>query len=318
MQQNHIHQIKEGVLLGLIYLILIALTLFIPAIELVTFVLLPVPVVIFTSRYGQKKALIFGLLIAITTLLFTVFIFLISLPLIFLSLLSGIMMGMAIYRQRHPYETWAQGTLGMAIGLVALFLLVETIAEVSFITQFQETVRESLASTQLMLESIGMPLTENELARWENSMLGIIDLLPTLFLVLSMGIAFVSQWVSYQIINRRSKRNLTFPPFHTFLLPKILLWLYFITIIVSWFNFGEQTMTAIIVINVSTFLGLLFSLQGFSLIVFYCKMKNKPKIVPILIIIFSIIILPVGLYLGRMLGIIDVGFMIRKKLTNRK
>ena len=71
-------------------------------------------------------------------------------------------------------------------------------------------------------------------------------------------------------------------------------------------------MIGLVIFNAGLILGVLFSLQGLSLIVYFFGKKKQPKVLLILLIIFILVFLPVGMYLLRILGIIDVGFRLRK------
>lgn len=318
MQAHVIKKMKEGAVLGIIYLILMTLTLLIPSIEMITLFILPIPFVVFASRYGVKSSIIFGFVVVMSTVLLTLTIFMISLPLTLLSILGGTMIGIGINAKLHPYETWMRGTLGVTAGLILLLLLIEVVADISIADQLKEMIQESVDTSQVLVESLGFALSSENLQEVQEQMLIIIDILPAMLLLFAIGFAFITQWISYQAINWRTKSELRFPLFRSFLLPKSVLWLYFIAILISWFNLDPTTALAIIILNVTILLGALFSLQGFSFILFYAKRKKLPKIVPVLIIIVSIMILPVAIYLVRMLGIIDVGFMLRKKMDDTK
>lgn len=312
------NKVKQGIQLGGIFLILMAVTLFIPGVELVTLFVAPIPFVVFASRYNLKSSLIFGLIVMMITFVVTPVVFIVSLPLTVMAILAGTMIGQTIYSKRHPYETWVQGTLGFTMGLTFLFFLLESMPDFSLIGQIQAAITESLSMSQMLLEPLGLAFTADELIQLEQQMLMYIDLLPTVFIFIATAMAFITQWISYKVLNGKTSRRLGFPPFYKFKLHQSILWIYFLSIIIGWFGLDPTSTFSILVFNVTTLLGILFSLQGFSFVLYYTHVKKKPKIIAILIIVFSIIFLPVGLYLMRMLGIIDIGFMLRKKLSDHK
>lgn len=308
-------KVQEGVLLGAIYGLLLFVTVMVPGMELVTLFLLPIPFVIYASHHGYKASLILGGFVIPLALLL---IFVISLPLTILSVLGGTMIGEAIYKKRNAYETWAFGTVGVTIGLLALFLMIQLVAQINIVDQYQVMVQESIATTESMVASLGIELSSEDIALIKEEMLKITTLLPSILVICALGIAFVAQWVSYKVLNLREDRKLKFPPFKFFLLPKSVVWIYFFAILFAWFELDPTSSLAAGVINVTNLVGLLLTLQGLSFVLFYSYKKKLNIAIPILIILVSVIILPAGLYMLRILGIIDIGFGLRERFENKK
>ncbi|KAB8136838.1 DUF2232 domain-containing protein [Gracilibacillus oryzae] len=70
-----------------------------------------------------------------------------------------------------------------------------------------------------------------------------------------------------------------------------------------------------ILVNVSHLAGILLILQGLSFIFHYSYVKTKSKAVPIVSILIVVFFPIMGLYLARILGIIDLGFELKKRIT---
>ncbi|WP_112182577.1 MULTISPECIES: YybS family protein [Paraliobacillus] len=308
-------KVQEGVLLSTIYGLLLLVTILVPAIELVTVFLLPIPFVIYASHHGYKASLILGGFVTVLALLL---IFVISFPLTIMSVLGGTMIGEAIYKKRNAYETWAFGTVGVTIGLLVLFLMIQLVLQINIVDEYQGMVQESITSTESLVTSLGIELSSDEIALIKEEMLKITTLLPSILVICALGIAFVTQWVSYKILNWRENRKLRFPPFKFFLLPKTVVWIYFFAILFTWFELDPTSSLAVSVVNVTNLVGLLLTLQGLSFVLFYSYKKKLASAIPILIIVGSIIILPAGLYMLRILGIIDIGFGLRERFENKK
>lgn len=307
-------KIKDGLILGVIFVAILLVTIYLPAVELITMFVLPIPIIIYTTRHGWKAAAVLGIITILTTLLFTIYVLIASLPLTLIAVLAGMLIGQAIRSHRHPYEVWLQGTIGFTVGFLILFVLIERLAGISFATEYQLLISESLDSSRAMLESMGVPVSTEDLNLIEHQMLILLDIIPSILTIMAAVMAFVTQWLSYKFLSRWQDRQYRFPAFRLFMLPKQMIWLYFIVMILSWIDLSSQPTIAAIILNLSIIMSIIFALQGLSFVFYYMHKKRQPIFVAILITIFSLIFLPIGLYLLPILGIIDIGFQMRKRL----
>jgi len=78
------------------------------------------------------------------------------------------------------------------------------------------------------------------------------------------------------------------------------------------FNYESVPALGTTMANINIILGMLFSIQGLSVIVHYLKKKQFSKTMSTIMIALVIIIFPVGMYLTRILGIIDAGFNLKR------
>ncbi|MBU5594462.1 YybS family protein [Amphibacillus sp. MSJ-3] len=314
MKNQKNNKIKEGFIFGACFVVLLLLTMFIPSLELIVLFILPVPIAMYGYRYGWKASAIVGGIILLSISLLAFYFFVISLPLALIALLAGGFIGEALRSQRHPYETWIRGTIGFALGFLVLILIVELLVDVSLAKEYQLMIRESLDSTQFLLGQAGLDLTSEELVNIERQMMVLLDLIPSILIIASMVYSFVSQWVTHKALNKWDHAQLSFPSFRMLQMPKMILWIYLIVIILSLFNFSGIEMVNVIIINASVILSLIFSIQGLSFLLYFLAKKKQPTFVSVLVVILCLIILPIGMYLTRILGIIDVGFELRKRV----
>src|SRR5699024_12554231 len=70
--------------------------------------------------------------------------------------------------------------------------------------------------------------TVYELEVVEEQILGMQNLLPVWLVVTALILALVSQWISYNIINRVDHQQFRFPPFHQLKFPILVFWIFFI------------------------------------------------------------------------------------------
>lgn len=314
MKQTNNQWIKDALLYGAIFIVLLFTVSFLPVVGIFLLVVLPVPLSIFTYKHGYKKGLVLGGLILVSTLIFAFNFFFLSLPLTLLAILSGGAVGESVRRGRHPYETLVHGTAFYMIGFMILMAALEFVMGIHLATEYRLLIQDSLLQSQQMMETVGVTLSESELAAVKEQMLVVLDVIPALMLITSAVMSLILQWLTFKLLNRLEKRKLFFPAIRRFNLPKSIIWLFLVVLLLSLISYPEGSMFANILMNVSLLIGLLFSMQGLSFIFYYLHKKRQPKTLAIVLTVIAIIILPVGLYVTRILGIIDIGFMMRKRL----
>ncbi|MGN8647634.1 YybS family protein [Gracilibacillus sp. HCP3S3_G5_1] len=294
-----------------IFILLLLLTILIPFLQVVTLVLLPIPVILLMKDYSIKWMMI-AMLILLSFALFVAPVF--SIPLTLLALISGGMIGWSIKQEQHPYETWAKGTAGYVLGLVLIYAYIETVLQFSVMDAFEQAIEDSVQRTEQLFQAVGMGQQDFDLIHQE--MMNMLQLMPVMLVVVSMVMAIFTQWICYKVINKMRQEKLYFPPFRSFHLPKIILWIYFIVLLASFFVAGDYTtMGGVIVSNVYQLAGILMALQGLSFIFFYTHEKKQSLALPVISILLLVFFPFMGLYLLRILGIIDLGFELRKRMA---
>jgi uncharacterized protein YybS (DUF2232 family) len=101
-------------------------------------------------------------------------------------------------------------------------------------------------------------------------------------------------------------------------LPKSILYYFLLTLLVSMvMNPEEGTFWYMAIINMTYILQFLMILQGYTFIFYYFDKKGFSKAISITIAIVSFII-PIFLYIVGILGIIDLGFDLRKGFNKKE
>lgn len=313
---NQSRQLTDGALLTAIFMILMLIATFVPVITLIATFLLPVPFIIFASRYNWKPSIIMltaaSILSALLTSIF-------SLPLPVLMGLGGIMIGSAIYHKLSAYETLARGTIGFVVGLVFIFVFSQYVFQVNLVNEMNNMIEQSITMSQNVMDQLGMEeLSEEQMAMLTEQFDMLTDLLPVFIAIVALLLAFVSQWVGYKVISRMDNKKLQFPPFRMLRLPVSLIWIYFFSLIMTFFGLDQNGMVYLAVNNVLMLAGILMTLQGFSFIFYYAYVKQMSKALPIGSVVLTIFLPFIFLYLVRLLGIIDIGFSLRDRISNDK
>jgi len=294
--------LKEGALFSGFYIILFLITVFVPGIGTVTMFLLPIPVVLYSFRYGLKPSLIMFFVILILTALFAT---VLSLPITILAGLGGIVIGLCLHYKKSVYETWALGAVAVALGFVFVFIINQVLFDINLVTELNGIVDSYTAQIISMFEQYGN-IPEETLLLMEEQLLQVKNLLPVLLGIIGILYSFISLWVGFKLINRLYKHNYKFPPFYQFRLPVSIIWYYLISFFVFLMVPEQDSIWNQAASNVSMLIGLLLVLQRLSFIAYYIHIKNKSKGLLITAIVLLMMMPPLFIFPDRILGIIDL------------
>lgn len=310
---NRSKVLTDGALLTAIYIVLLLISVFVPLIELVSTFILPIPFIIFAYKYDWKPSLIMlTASILLSSLLATIF----TIPITVLMGIGGLMIGSAMHKKLTPYETLARGTFGFIVGLLFIFLISQLVFNVNWVNEIDTIINESMQTSKDLMEQFGIAgESEDQLNMMEQQVNMLNDLIPVGVAFIAIILAFISQWIGYKIINRLEKKKFSFPPFRNLRFPVSLIWIYFFALIFTLFGFDPTSAFNHAINNVLVLTGLLMTIQGFSFIFFYAHQKNKSKAFPIICVVVTLLLPTLLLYLVRILGIIDIGFRLRDRIS---
>src|SRR5699024_4391496 len=103
------------------------------------------------------------------------------------------------------------------------------------------------------------------------------DFLPAGLAFAAILLAFISQWISYKVMNRLDDQTLRFPPFRTMKMPVSIVWIYFFALIVTFFDLDSDSLLLIASENVRMVAGMLMMIQGFSFIFSFPIIRKCPR-----------------------------------------
>ncbi|HEX6593334.1 MAG TPA: YybS family protein [Bacillota bacterium] len=309
---NQSKKVTDGALLTGIYIILLLIQFFVPFLSMFVMFLMPVPFIMYAYKHGWKPSVfVFIAALILSALLMTV----ISIPFTVLAGLGGIIIGTSLNRNVSAYESWARGTIGFVIGLLFFFLFGQIVFQVNVVEQFNEVIQESFEMSTKMLNQAGF-LNESDIQEEMEQQISMLkNLLPVWLVMTSIILAFVSQWMSYKIINRMDHQKLRFPPFHQLKFPILVFWIYFIAFFLLFIDMDQDGMLFIAVQNFHMLAGILLIIQGFSFIFYFSHHKHESKTLPVVSIILSVVLAPLVLPLVRIIGIIDMATSLRERLA---
>lgn len=313
---NQSKKITEGALYTAIFMVLLAVTILLPGAIILLPFLLPIPFIIYAHKYDWQASLVMlGVALMMSFLVFPVF----SIPLTVLASSGGITIGSTLKNKKSAYETWISGTSGFIVGLLFVFLFTQLVLDINWAAQLDQILAESLEMSKQMMNQLGMgQQAEEGLELVEDTVALMKDLIPVGIAVLAIVMAFLSQWVSYKVLNRIERTTYRFPAFRNLSLPVSIIWIYLLSLILILFTSDTDGILFIAANNVQSLVGILLILQGLSFIFFYSHYKKWSKSIPILVVIVTFFLPFLFFYLVGILGLIDLGFGLRNRISKQK
>jgi uncharacterized protein YybS (DUF2232 family) len=293
-----------------IFIVLFLASLYVPLLGTVTTLFLSIPFIIFTIRHGYKP----GLLLLFASLIVSSLIgSLLSLPVALMFGTGGIVIGALLAKKKNRYMILVAGTVVFLINMVVDYIISVKFFEIDIIQQTLSMLKESFDTALQIMRGMGQEPSRELQDRFQQGLELVKYITPTLFVVTAFVLAYFTIIVSVPILKRLNISVGTWPPFRDVTLPKHLLWYYLLVLITTFLPLEKGTFAYITVVNMYYLLQLLFMMQGFSFLYYVSDRKRVPKGFVVAGTLFCFF-LPFLLYLIAILGIIDLGFELRKRV----
>ncbi|PJW20031.1 DUF2232 domain-containing protein [Geobacillus thermodenitrificans] len=304
------HALTEAAIELALFAVLLLLALYVPFIGFIAALFLALPFMVFTMRHGLIPA---WLLLAAALVVSGLIGSLLSLPMALMFGTFGIVVGAMLVKKKNRYLVLLIGALVFLANIVLDYVISIQFLQVDMIQDTLALVRESFDTAMRVMEGMGQtPPTEMK-KQFEQAIVLISYMTPTLFFVASFVLAYVTIIVSLPVMKRLKLPVGTWPPFRELSLPKSVLWIYVLVLVLSLFPLKEGTFTYIAVLNVSYVLQLALIVQGFSFLYYAAYKKGIGKGVVVAGTVICLF-LPFLLYLVAIFGIIDLGFDLRRRI----
>lgn len=304
--------LTEGALMLAIYMCMLLISLYIPVIRIIVMLLLPLPFIFYTMRHHWKKSL----LLLVASLLLTVLLSPLSLPVTFMAGTGGITLGYFYRKKGSGYAALVNGTVVYCLNLVLFFIVAKSLFHVDFQALMDKSLDQSINQSQQFIGQIGQGQIRSEEEKQINMLKDQLNdmkyLIPSIMVLVGMFLTFINHVVARPILKRLKHDVPRMGPFSEFQLPRIILWFYLISILLSFIQFPDGSFMFMAINNVAFLLQILILLQGFAVIFSFFKQKKMPIFIPIVLMFFSFFI-PLLLQIVRILGIIDLGFNLRRR-----
>ncbi|MFE8697662.1 YybS family protein [Cytobacillus sp. FJAT-53684] len=311
---KNVHKLTEGALLLAIFSVLMLITVYVPVLGIVTNLFLAVPFILFAAKNTRMNSFIF--FVASVFLSFIVGTVL-AIPFTLSYGVTGLVIGYFIQVKKGRMSTFIAATLVFLITLLVQYAAMVVFFKMNLIEELIAIMKESFDSSRKLLDATGQTIDGKVIEQFEAVPKMVESLTPSLFVLTSIFAVFLIEVVSFPIVKRFGVTVDQRKPFRELVLPKSILWYYLLTILASFvFNPVEGDYWYLALVNISFILQLCMVIQGLSFIYYICHLKGVSKTIPIIATV-SIFLLPILLSIVRILGIIDLGFGLRKSLENR-
>ncbi|PLR94046.1 YybS family protein [Bacillus sp. T33-2] len=311
---KEINRLTEGAVLLAAFAVFLLITLYIPAVGVVMNLFLSLPFILYSAKYGWKPTAVFTLGALLLSLVIGS---LLAIPLTLAFGLTGIVMGSTIRIGKSRLQIYIAGSLAFLATMLIQYVVAVAFFQFNFIEQVMDMLQESVDLSISMLENIGQPANKRVIAEFHNTLELFETIMPSMFVLIAFTTVFLIQLVSFPILNRLGIKVVKWKPLREWTLPKSILWYYLISMVASMFiQPAEGTYWYVALANLLYVLQILIILQGISFLFYVSYIKGYSMAIPVTGVILSLLI-PFILYIVRILGIIDLGFDLRKRIVKK-
>lgn len=313
---KNVHKLTEGAVLLAVFTVLLLMSLYIPVFGVLLTFVLPLPFILFAAKNKRSDSIVFF----IAGLLFSLIVgTVISIPITLAFGLTGLVIGDFIREKKERSVTFIGGTLTFLVVSILIYAAMNVLFNINFVEEMTKVMDESIEMSRSVVDSIGAGAADTEelFTQLETAMKTMETLIPSILVMMSLSTAFIIQLIAFPIVKRFGVEVTKWNSFADLTFPKSILWYYLITIFGTlMMNPEEGTFWYMALLNLSFILQMLMVIQGLSFVFFFSRLKGWPKAVPVIILILTVF-MPIFLYIIRILGIIDIGFDLRKRLDKR-
>lgn len=310
---RNIHRLTEGAILLAAFTILLLMTVYVPVLGTVVNFFLALPFMMFSARNNRKESFVFLIASLFLSLIAGS---LLALPLTLAYGLTGIVIGDFIRNEKPKQAALIAGSITFLINLVIQYVISIVFLNMDIIKESIQLLRESIDQSLKILTSLTQEPNEAMIQQFYAAIDLIEILTPTIFVITSFSIVFIIQLVSYPILKRFGIVVVLGEHFRNFKLPKSMIYYFLIALLANLIIQPESgSYIHLALSNILFILLLLIVVQGLSFIWYFSYQKSLSKAVPILVTI-AMFLMPLILYIVWILGIMDLGFDLRKKLNH--
>lgn len=307
MQNQRTRQITNGALMAAVFTVLLAISVYVPLLNVITTLFLALPAAWYSAKYPWKPTALFA---AVSLLLSFIIGGIFSLPLALIYLPLGLMIGLSIHYRKSKLFMFIGSSLVTLLSVMLQYLISIWLLGINVIEEFLATARASYAEGGEWMERLGGDAEQIE--QYNETTREMLTTLETLMPTLLVLAVFLTVWIhlliNLPILKRLGIAVPKFPPFAEMRLPKSVLWYYLIVLLISLLSDFEQgTMVYLAFVNATMLLQMLLFLQGISFYHFYIKQEGWPKWVTVVV---TVLALPLQAF-TIIVGIVDLGFDIR-------
>lgn len=309
--QDNARKITYGAMMIALFAILLAVTLYIPPLGMITIFIIPLPIILYRLRYNRTSSI----LVTVTGITLSLLVGGVTLvPFAFVFGLLGIVIGETVsIGKTKLYTLMATGLILLTTGTIMYVAAVFTV-NFNVIDEFLTATDEIRLQMPLLMEKLG-GLPNNYDKMIDSQITFYQTTIPSLFIISIFVMAFIFITVNLEVVSRLGNKVEKFPPFREMKLPVMTVIVYGIVLLLSLFIPAEPGTNFYLISNNATMiLRFLFLLQGISLVYHIVYTMKASKVMTVIVTIFALVMSPIT----TMLGILDTGMNIRAWIEKDK
>ncbi len=318
MPDNPARRLTQGAMMVALFVIILAISAFVPSVYIVTIWVLPLPIAWYSAKYSTGPSI--TVTIAALILSFIISGGLAAMPAALIFSVIGLVMGTTIRLKKSKAYMFVAASLASFITVSVSYKAAVQIMNIDVLQLGLDFAHNSINTSRKMLNQMELSAAQMKqlVARLDYVDKTVDAILPTVVVMSIIAIVFIALLVCLPILRKLGVQAPKFNAFRHMKLPRSLLWYYLAVLIIQMFvKPAEGTYLYVAVLNLSLLLVMLLALQGYSLLHFFLYEKNMPKGV---VWIVTIVTLPLAQFMP-LIGLVDVGFDVRtfiqRKTKNR-
>jgi uncharacterized protein YybS (DUF2232 family) len=313
---KNVRKLTEGAILLAAFTVLLLVCIYVPIIGAILNIFLPLPFILFATRNNLKSIFVF---VVASILLSFITGAVVSLPLTLAYGLTGAIMGYFIQKNKSRTIILLSGTVVFLVNIVIQYVVTTSFFHFDIIDKFIKMFHQSIDMYSQTLKDMGKEKQGKPVIdRLEKGVDLMKTLVPSVFVMSSFLVVFFIQLLSLPVLKRFGIKVENWKPFREISLPKSLVWYYLFTVMANLIMHpvsGTYLYNALV--NLTYILQMFMFFQGLSFIFYFFYQRGMPKSLPVIIFIFSLTN-PNFLYIIGILGIIDLGFDLRKRFGKKE
>jgi uncharacterized protein YybS (DUF2232 family) len=282
--------------------------------SIITFCLIMIPLLVQYVKLDLKRFLIFyGACLAVVylitslTLMGWVGVLLVSVSLFFLP--PVIQMG-NLYKKKAPARSVLTAGTVTLLAEMLLSLIISFAFGLNLIDKMKMFMLESLNTLPARWQQ-GLLATDRDLVAQLAS-----QMLPLYMIGFSLFLIVITHWLSRKLLNRSGAMIPGFKPIREWMLHRSLIWYYVIALFMELLVKDPNSIFFTILINLLPLLSGLFAVQGIAFLFFVAHANRWNRTLPYCGIAAIIFFFP-AYFLFSLLGVFDVAFPIRDRVTRK-
>lgn len=306
----------EGAIIAAITALLGVLSYYIPFLTLLIYIW-PIPIIILGRRHGMVVSIVTTITAGLILSFLTPPIY--AIQLVIMYGLVGIVLGYAYQKDMEIGKTILLGYVVALVCTVVLLQFYHLITGVAIVDELGQMMEMSLQEITKMYQQGGVDkdLIEETMTQARGTLQTILQLLPTVLLMIPFIVTMVNMWIAEKILKRLGYPVKNLPPFWDWHLPNhVGFGLLAILLIVALGNYLKIPKIDMVYLNLVYLIILVFFVQGLAIVAYFFHTKKMSKGLWILafLLIFIVPLFQMGI---QFLGLFDTIFHFRSKMKFR-